>query len=368
MKMQCKTDGFGIQCARCRNANVVCNYSESGKPGRPAFKTNNSADQTPASWPSLGNTIVEGAWTHKTLHEHGSAVQGSISLEAIPPESSQTVAEWHPLAFPSSPSSFLHLNMTESFGSSDWNPEAAGCSIHTASDDLGVLADPNPLIAIPRATALLPFNRNWMEHLAHFHLKIARPMRSTAYLGPSQLGTEAAHILQSSSEFLELVQKLELAALDCKGPEHPPPIGTAVYLQVCAMSIRLIEMHYWLYSSIYHCLQRRDANFTAQDGVMSDAENGLFISIAGVELIPSPNLRLQMLLQTAVHYLNRVQKARGGLEAIAADAATDGLGSPSLASGLDKLVSIDERRTMVKIQAVLDKLKDISAFSLDALS
>ncbi|KAK1447198.1 hypothetical protein CMEL01_09037 [Colletotrichum melonis] len=149
MNMQCKTDGFGIQCARCRNANVVCNYSESGKPGRPAFKTNNSADQTPASWPSLGNTIVEGAWTHKTLHEHGSAVQESISLEAIPPESSQTVAEWHSLAFPSSPSSFLHLNMTESFGSSDWNPEAAGCSIHTASDDLGVLADPNPLIAIP---------------------------------------------------------------------------------------------------------------------------------------------------------------------------------------------------------------------------
>ncbi|RYO87178.1 hypothetical protein DL766_003984 [Monosporascus sp. MC13-8B] len=207
--------------------------------------------------------------------------------------------------------------MAESFGPSDWASEAAVCPIQTVGKDQGVLGDPNPLIAIPRARALLPADRNWMEHFAYFQLKIARTMRSAAYLGPAQLEKEAAHVLQNSLEFLELVQMLETVAYECKGSHHPPPVGTAVFLQLSSMSMRLTEMHHWLYSSIYHCLQRREADLTAHDSAAGDGEECLLFSIAGVELIPSPNLRLQMLLQTAVHYLNRIQKSRGRLEALA---------------------------------------------------
>lgn len=364
MKMQCRTDGLGKHCDRCRNANVLCNYSECGKPGRPVAKSGNVTNQTSAALPTPSrSTSEEDAWSSGTFNEYGGAVEGSICLGMDYPDALKS-KDGSLTAFSSSQYPYLHLDMAGAFGSPDWASEVAMSPIQMASEDQRVLRDPNPLIATPTVGTLLPTDRNWMEHLAYFQLKIARPMKSVVCLEPAQLEKEAAYVLQSSLEFLELVQMLETVAHQCKGSHNPSPISTVVSLQLSSMSMRLTEIHHWLYSSIYNSFQRRDADLTAHDNATGDGEECLLFSTAGVELIPS-NFRLQMLLQPAVHYLNRIQESRICLGALVVDDTSQGQESPGLVLHMDKLINEDQKTCTSKIQAVLDNLKNRFTTSLN---
>jgi hypothetical protein len=178
-----------------------------------------------------------------------------------------------------------------------------------------------------------------------------------AHLDPTKLEQEAAHVLESSSEFLELLQGLARVTHGFRGSQQPQTISTAVCLQLTSISMRMTEMHHWLYSSIHHCLQQGDSemmeeNGTGDDGSKPPAEPLLF-SIAGVKLSPPPQFRLQMLLHTGVHYLHRIQKK---LEVLGFDGAPEG--SPALPLQTHMLIIEDQRSRMAMIQLVFDKLKE----------
>lgn len=185
-------------------------------------------------------------------------------------------------------------------------------------------------------------------------------MSPATHLGLAQLEQEAAHVLQSSSEFLELIRMLTSVAHDPKGSNQSSPIDTAGFLQLASMTIRLTEMHHWLYSSIYRCLQRGDIDtmmgqeHTIHDGDQSPARLPP-LSIAGVELTPSPHFRLQMLLHTGVHYLDRIQRAQGGLKALASDGTT-GI-SPNMALQIHMLITEDQKGPMANTRLLLSELQ-----------
>ena len=150
--------------------------------------------------------------------------------------------------------------------------------------------------------------------------------------------------------------------------QRTSPINTAIFLQLTSVSTRLTEMHYWLYSSIRDCLLHEDKNsediLAGRDHstvplhggggggeISSSANPGLLFSIAGVELAPSLRFRLQMLLHTGLHYLNRIQTSWGGLEAVAVDS------SSGMPLQTHMLIMEDRRSRMADIHVVLDKLK-----------
>ncbi len=125
--------------------------------------------------------------------------------------------------------------------------------------------------------------------------------------------------------------------------------------------MRLTEMHYWLYSTISRCLEQEDADVMEKD-ITASGDNKftakpLLFCIAGVELAPSPHFRLQMLLLVGVHYLGRMQKGLGGLEAHAFD-GTSSEGPPDLALQTHMLTIEYQKGCMAKIRLVLYKLKD----------
>lgn len=103
---------------------------------------------------------------------------------------------------------------------------------------MGVATHPNPLSATSKTKTTGSVNRDYTEHLAYFQVKIAGKMSCMAHLGPAQLQQEAAHVRESSSGFLELIQMLASVAHKCKGSQQQSsPINTAVFLQLTSMSM-----------------------------------------------------------------------------------------------------------------------------------
>ncbi|RYP90653.1 hypothetical protein DL770_003191 [Monosporascus sp. CRB-9-2] len=393
--MQCKTDGCGQQCNRCRTAKVHCNYSEPGKPGRPPAKAGNvmirssAADKEPTGGViSPSNHTVAGAdtWSQDTLPEYGTPKGSEYFTE-------EQMAPWSQHGFVNGFSDTACLQPdTDSLGPLPWFlniTEAEVCPSSTPSDnqpihqgipgEMGVAANPKPHSPNFKANVIRSVDQDYMQHLAHFQVTIARMMDCEVHLGPARLEQEAAHVLESSSKFLELIQVLASVAEPqnsshlpniswfpydcpqrhrCRGSQESSPFNTAVFLQLTSISMRLIEMHHWLYSSIYRCLQQDPDTMkqdTAGNGDKSPAQPLLF-SIAGVRLTPSPHFRLQMLLHTAVHYLGSFQKTLNELEALRFGAASEG--SRGLPLPTRMLISEDQKGRMAKIRSVLAKLKE----------
>jgi hypothetical protein len=396
MKMQCQTDGYGQPCNRCRTAKVHCKYSEPGKPGRPPAKAGNvtiqrsAADAEPTGGvisPSNYTIADDDTWRQNALPEYAAPKGTEYFTE-------EQMAPWEQHGFMNgfSDTAYLQLDHMDSLGPLSWSlniTEAEVCPSSTPNDDqpihqgipgeIGVATDPKPYSPISKANTIRSVDQDYVQRLAHFQVKIARMIDCEVPLGPAKLEQEAAHVLESSSEFLELIQVLASVAEPqnpshlpntswfsydcaerhrCRGSQESSPFNTAVSLQLTSISMRLVEMHHWLYSSIYRCLQKDpDAmkQGTAGNGDKSPAQPLLF-SIAGVGLTPSPHFRLQMLLHTGVHYLGRIQKTLSGLEALRFDATSGG--SPGLPLQTRMLMSEDQKGRMAKIRSILAKLKE----------
>ncbi|ORY58458.1 uncharacterized protein BCR38DRAFT_489377 [Pseudomassariella vexata] len=186
MKMQCKTDGSGGHCARCRNANLFCKHSEPGRPGRTVTRSGNVIDPNSAaavdltvsaiSTPTLSRTTAdEGTWSQSTLTEYG-AVERSVYLRED--HIGTCTKDGFLDSFPGSP--YLPLDTTESLGPSDWlwniseaevRPKSTigdNQQVHQgAPGEMGVAADPNLPSATSRTNTTLPVDRNYMEILQY---------------------------------------------------------------------------------------------------------------------------------------------------------------------------------------------------------
>ncbi len=121
IKMQCKTDGSGPHCTRCRNARVHCNYSEPGKPGRPVTKAGTVTDQnqngTPSAAKSTGAVVSplncsmadENAWIHSSVPGYDTGKGSGYSAE-------DPMSPWtqHGVVNSFSDTPFLQLDQMES--------------------------------------------------------------------------------------------------------------------------------------------------------------------------------------------------------------------------------------------------------------
>lgn len=367
MKMQCKTDGSGQQCQRCRAANVNCHYSEPGKPGRPVSNAGVGTNQAVRLIPETTTVLESGScavdyeadWDPTAFASYGSNENSFSIINDHTGNWAQQIIGHGDLG-----SAGLYVDMTRPHGPSDWS------STTTASDDSPPSLTPSTTFSTRRPhrgslrdsesgaeTMATKKGRvgcvdgTYTHNLAYFQVKIARMMSFDGRTDPLQLELDAAHVLQSSLEFLELVELPASAARTAKGLQQPSPVDTAIFLQLSSLSMRLTEMHYLLYSSIHCCLQQGGFESSDKDNMVprSTMEPPLF-SIAGVKLAQSPLLRLELILHTAVHHLRCIQGSLKGLEAL-----------ESVSTGLSMhahgLISQDQTACLSKIRLVLGKIK-----------
>ncbi|KAK7225153.1 hypothetical protein V2G26_013156 [Clonostachys chloroleuca] len=398
MKMQCKTDSSGKICRRCRNAGVECRYSEPGRPGRPTIKSNNTTKQGGVATAvvttvesdvklteAFMGTIPTPSPPHvdeQQLHQRQrrrqqqhSWIQNSSSPSYSPTDEAIYLASEQnsdcspqegllPSPFPASP--YQHPNVVE--GDWLWDiSQAELCPQSLTLADIrndrcdltglaGLAMDHSPTPVSLNLEDALQGDGNCLEHVAHFQLKIARKMNSLSPLSPAHLEQEAAHVLQCSAEFLNLVTSLINAEKRWKSSQQSSTINTAVFLQLTSICIRLTEMHYWLYSSIYCYLCTNTPPVAVRDEGDKILTKLLSFSVAGVDLTPScPHFRLQMLLHTGVHYLDRIQKSRESLKSFTLDGASEQL--PGLALQMHMLITEDQRSNIGNVYTVINKLK-----------
>lgn len=123
--MQCRTDGHGGHCARCQNANVSCNYSEPGRPGRPVTR---SGDMTNLNRAAAGSAVPSMPTPTSSLTPTSEGIWGQTDPTVYGVVKDSTyVGEDHigtctrtgPLdSFPGS--EYLHLGTMGCLGPSDW--------------------------------------------------------------------------------------------------------------------------------------------------------------------------------------------------------------------------------------------------------
>jgi hypothetical protein len=192
-----------------------------------------------------------------------------------------------------------------------------------------------------------------VQRLSEFNARLARPVYLGPDVSPTQVEQAAAHVLESSAVFLDLVKFLRDP--DPRGSESqnvarqrhrrkstrtttpdedddeddekdddnddndevndsaPQPLfapDTATILQLVVFSMHLTELHFDLYSAVHRYLQQHDHLQHANGSISTAAaatgpplQLPLSLSIAGVALTPHPRFQLQLLLQTGVHYL-----------------------------------------------------------------
>lgn len=242
---------------------------------------------------------------------------------------------------------------------------------------LGGAKDPQPQSPMFEATATRLVDQDYMQQLAHFQVTIARMIDCGGHSDPATLEQEAAHVLESSAKFLELIHAFADVAeppfpphlpntswmsYDCaenhhtgKGPKESSSLNTAVFLQLTSISMRLIELHHWIYSSIYRCFQR-DPDTVNTDTAGNCERPPLLFAIAGVRLTPTPFFRLQMLVHAGVYHLGRIQKTLSELEAFRFERTLEE--SPSLPAQTGMLINEDRVLRMAKIRSVLAKLEE----------
>lgn len=274
----------------------------------------------------------------------------------------------------------LELDYTDSLDQLLWslNSAESEVSISSMSSDHQSMHQGVP-VEIGVATSTISkgnkvhfVEQDYISRLAHFQVTITCMIDLGVHLGPAKLEQEAAHVLESSSKFLELIQVLgnvgELPNSShlpdssrfpndsterdrSRGPQDSSSsFTTAVFLQLISISMRLIEMHNWLYSSIHRCLQQ-DPDTMNQETAGEPPAQPLLFAIAGVRLTPTAHFRLQLLLHTGVYYLGRIQKMLGEMEASSEV-------SPELPLQTRMLIGGEQKSRMAKILLVLARLKE----------
>lgn len=374
MKMLCQTEGHGQSCNRCQSARTQCTYSKPGRPGRPANKArivsnpSGATNQGSAIEPELTGAGIpaasfplagENTWRNP-LPEHAATKEAAYLLEG-------QITPWTPygsfLDASSLPLDYTgwSLNSTEA----DVCPSSTTSTNHPPTEpgimgEAGLSLETKPDSPIFIASKLQFDDQDFIQRLAHFHVTITCMIDYEAHLSPEKLEQEAAHVLKSSSKFLEIIQVLASVA-DTerhrrRGPQEPSPFNASIFLQLTSISIRLIEMHTWLYTSIYRCLQQEPDTVSQEAAGEPPSAPQLGFTIAGVRLAPTAHFRLLLILHTGIYYLSRIQKVLGEVEALRVESASEV--SPALPLQTRMLISGDQKGRMAKIRSVLAKLKE----------
>ncbi|KAK4203205.1 hypothetical protein QBC40DRAFT_275211 [Triangularia verruculosa] len=332
LKMRCVVDqtpgvGSGGQrrCRRCHSARVACNYSVPGRSGRPPTKPGGQLLTTNNTRPGLASTP-------SSLF---SSIQVAPSL-ASTSSWTDTVALLQPDSYATSPwDSLAHQddwisgqNIAEQRYLENYNPSQP--PMHpTRPLPVVVGTDSSPQTQASTGTLELSPNdrprqestssssaasppearydgQQYLQRLSEFNVRLSHPVgltpdaSSSSRVSPEQLEHAATHILSSSTAFLELINYPSSGMLS--SPTATPDM--AARLQLLVSYMRLTELHYGLYAAVYGYLKHTPPN-------TGEKPPDFGLGLAGVSLSPSPRFQLQILLQTAAHYLCCIQEALG---------------------------------------------------------
>lgn len=407
--MLCKADGHSRQCKRCQTAKAHCNYSEPRKPGRPSTNAGNvviqgvSANVEPtesseeASLPPEASSVDDETWMQDMFHDNGIS-QGIRQFSEV------DIGSWsvNGLFNGYSDASYLQLDQPESVAAKSLplhiihlplsSPTTGDVSMNeNTQSKYGTASDLQPPSPDSGQNSKGYVDQDYVKQLADFQVGLADSFDFETHVSPAKLGQAAAYVLESSATFLKLIQvpaaatgpQIVSCIQTCLPPLQEAAIGepkhdrssrnkrnesqshspfawdTSILLQLISLSMRMAELHYWLYTSIYRYLQQ-DPNMLKEDTAggcgRKSAALPLSFSIAGVELAPHPHFQLHILLQTGTHYLSRIQKTLSELEGLGSDGTS--LRLPSVALPMRMLISEDQETRMAKIWLVLAKLKD----------
>jgi hypothetical protein len=391
MKMLCRTESWGQSCNRCRTANVNCHYSEPGKPGRPPAKTGNAAAQRSMAEANTGGAVVSSpihAVSENMTADDFTFWCQNVQPAPMTPEINKNINReqtWHwsqydiirgimdttPLQLDGTDRPPLLYPSSRAHGAEAWptnildSDQSLGQS-RASSSELALTTYQNSNSIILELSEKISVGQDYIRDLAQFQISIARMIESDTPLSPEKLERGAARVLESSSRFLDLVEVFAGAAKSQDSSHIPDTIAltnsspeclTIVVLQLFSISMRLIEMHHWLYSSINICLQQR-LN-TTQQGIAGHGDDSelqpLQISIAGVELtMPLPSWS-RVLLTSGVYKLDCIQAALGVLKELSFVATVEG---PTLLpiQTREELVE-DQMAQMAKVHSAIAKLK-----------
>lgn len=269
----------------------------------------------------------------------------------------------------------------------------------------------NPRSATP-APRLCSDENALGQRLSHLHAQLVLPVRIVGDTNVEQLEKAAAHVLAHTTEFLDLFEAPELSRADTDGLDsltaadlrcrhwkggqencfeetlalntlsQNGPWDTATVLQVVVLAMRLQDLHYKLYAAIYdHLRGIASASSGSSGGSKRNLDSGgggggggggafpapiTSLSIAGVALVPPPRLQLLLLLQTAVHYLGCIQRSLEGISTCVPlnTPAQVNVGGSSSSGHMDEavlvrmLVAQDQQRRMVRVRAMLERLRE----------
>jgi len=373
-----------VQCNRCQIADVPCHYSVPRKPGRPPAKAAGAlvaglAASSETTLPTKYTNVVEDTRVEDRLNEDESFSRTESFAELGP-----DAASWPSLGFPDE---FLDKpgaqpSSEAGYQQDTWAPEYHYGKFATIQPSQLLATPVNPSQPSRRraqtdesraASPLQPgltsmssgpntptgseSGQQCAQRLSDFNARLARPVDLGPDVSPTQVEQAAAHVLESSAVFLDLVKFLRAPdSQDTESREVAPrhrrqkstqtaaPANlhtndgdddddgggyngedkdsaavaqarifvpdTATVLQLVVFSMRLTELHYDLYSAVHTYLQRHDRLLHAHGNTTAAAaaiepplQLPLSLSIAGVALTPHPRFQLQLLLQTGVHYL-----------------------------------------------------------------
>ncbi|KAK0716603.1 hypothetical protein B0T21DRAFT_415318 [Apiosordaria backusii] len=352
LKMRCvvdQTDGSGQRrCRRCHGARVACNYSVPGRSGRPPTKPGGQILTTQGTGTGTNNTRPGLVSTPSSLF---SSIQVAPSLASTVDTQVYAFAQKTPVS-PRSNSwtDTVALLQPESYATSPWDSlphqddwMGGQSLVEHRYLDHGNQAQPNmhptrPIPAVagmdssPQTQAstgtleLSPDDRprqaststssiasppearydgqQYLQRLSEFNVRLSHPVGLTpdgsasSRVSPGQLEHAATHVLSSSTAFLELI------GYPSSGMPPSPTPDMAARLQLLVSYMRLTELHYGLYAAVYGYLKHTPPN-------AGERPPDLGLSLSGVALCPSPRFQMQILLQTATHYLCLIQEALG---------------------------------------------------------
>ncbi|KAK4180910.1 hypothetical protein QBC36DRAFT_318991 [Triangularia setosa] len=346
LKMRCvvdQTDGFGGQrrCRRCHGARVACNYSVPGRSGRPPTKPGGQLLTTNTTRPGLVSTpssLFSSIQLAPSLASTTDARGFSFAQKTTPisPRSNSwtdTVALLQQEPYATSPwDSLAHQDdwmggqsLAESRYLDNYNPSqpnmhptcpmpaVAGpnsspqTQASTGTLDLSPDDRPRRESASASSAASPPEPRydgqQYLQRLSEFNVRLSHPVGFTpdgsasSPVSPDQLEHAATHILSSSTAFLELISYPS-------STNTPTTPDMAARLQLLVSYMRLTELHCGLYAAVYGYLKHATPN-------SGEKPPDFGFGLAGVSLSPSPRFQLQVLLQTAAHYLCSIQEALG---------------------------------------------------------
>lgn len=338
-KMRCIRDSAsdGSKCNRCIAANAICRFSLARKAGRPLSNKQSEDPQRSQEHANLERT--QSINDDLTLLPNLLGSSGSSSIETSPSSGVLSIFDTPMLSDDSA--SFLFSSSTSINGADgldiDWGDEGIEKdanmfwgSTQFDMDELPQLTSLNDTSKGPMDAqgAGIPYD-NHIQRLTslsgeifaqtNMHRNDLSPMDSIRIL--------IAHAISSSSSLFDILSSLRetLSQQELKGVDHytasaldteSSHLDTATTLQILTVYIRLVQLHFTLYTRIQAMVSPPNspsASCTASTPSSSYFTPPAFpsLSIGGISLAAYSRFQLRFLLQICVHHLGEIETLLG---------------------------------------------------------